>query len=50
MLRLKIHGVGKANAAAQLAIHVPNAELHAKIAAGVPMPAVTVPNTAPAAA
>ena len=43
------YGVGNNKAAAQLAMHVPNAELQAKIAAGVPTPAVTVPNTAPAA-
>ena len=42
-------GIGAAYAAAQPAMHFPNAALQAKMAAGVPAPAVTVPKTAPAA-
>jgi hypothetical protein len=35
--------------AAHLAEQIPNALLHAKTAGATPTPAVTVPNTAPAA-
>ena len=45
-----VHGVGAKPAATQAAIHVPSAALHARIAAGTPAPAVTVPKVAPAAA
>ena len=45
-----VQGVGAKPAATQAAIHVPSAALHARIAAGTPAPAVTVPKVAPAAA
>jgi len=45
-----LYGVGVSVAQQAACMQVPKAELHAKMAAGVPAPAVTVPKTAPAAA
>jgi len=42
-------GVGANNAAAHPAIQTPNPTLHPITMAGVPNPAVTVPNVTPAA-
>jgi hypothetical protein len=50
MIAISYYGVGKKPAAIQAAEHLPKATLQAKMAAGVPTPAVTVPKTAPAAA
>lgn len=44
------YGVGVNVARNAAFMHVPKAALHAIIAGGVPTPAVTVPNTNPAAA
>ena len=45
----KSYGAGTSVAAAQAAMHLPKAALHATMAGAVATPAVTVPKTAPAA-
>jgi hypothetical protein len=49
-LRKLNHGTGEQPAATHATIQTPNPVLQLAIATGIPTPAVTVPNVAPAAA